>query len=369
MKLSKMKIGNIIKLCNEKNKQDLDLPIYGINKDKTFMPTIADTTNIDKSKYKVMKKNMFVFSGMQTGRDHCIRIGLYDFDFDCLVSPAYTTFYISSDLVLPEYLMIIFKSDEMDRYGSFLSDGSVRANLDWDVFCDIDLFIPEISIQKKYVNIYNSMKENMNLAISGVEELKKLCEIYLEKLRVDYESVSIGDYIEEISKRNSDLKINNVRGVENTHSFIKTRANTNNLNFSNYKIVEKNQFAYNPARINIGSIALLDDNECIISPMYIVFKIIDENLINPKYLMLWFSREEFKRYTKFYSFGSVRDTFEFDVMKEVKIPIPDISVQNEIVNIYDSYNNKVDIYNKYFEIINKICPVLIAGALKEANCE
>ena len=176
MKYSRLKIGEFIKLCNYTNVEDRNLPIYGINKDKEFMPTIANTSNVDKKKYKIMTKNRFIFSGMQTGRDQCIRIGLYEKESDILVSPAYTTFEVDEKKILPEYLFMIFKSSEKDRYGAFLSDGSIRANLDWEVFCGIELIVPSIEIQKKYVDVYKSMLINQEVYEKGIEDLKLVCD-------------------------------------------------------------------------------------------------------------------------------------------------------------------------------------------------
>ena len=107
------------------------------------------------------------------------------------------------------------------------------------------------------------------------------------------------------------LQLDNVQGVNSSSNFGETKANTDGLDFSNYKIVKKGQFAYNPSRINLGSIALLNGEDCIISPMYIVFESIDKKKLLPEYLMLWFGRTEFQRSTSYYATGSVRDTFNF----------------------------------------------------------
>ena len=136
---------------------------------------------------------------------------------------------------------------------------------------------------------------------------------------------------------------------------------------SNYKIVHKGQFAYNPSRINLGSIALLNGDTCIISPMYIVFEIIDTNRLLPEYLMLWFGRKEFQRSTFFYATGSVRDTFNFDLMREVKIPIPDIDTQKAIVNIYNVYIKRKEINEQLKTQIKDICPILIKGSIEEGE--
>jgi type I restriction enzyme S subunit len=180
MALNRIRIGDYIEIINERNSENLDLPFYGINKDKEFMPTVATTNNLDKSKYKIMKKGRFVFSGMQTGRDMCIRIGLYENEFDSLISPAYTTFEVNSNMLLPDFLFMLFRSKEMDRYGAFLSDGSVRANLDWDVFVNMKFDTPPIDIQKKYVGLYRTVKLNLaNNMVQGLE-INDICPILIK---------------------------------------------------------------------------------------------------------------------------------------------------------------------------------------------
>lgn len=103
-KVKTSRVGDLIVPFDKKNIEGFNYPFYGINKDKTFMPTVADTLELDNHKYKVVSKGVFVFSGMQTGRDVCIRIAVYDKDEPILVSPAYTTFKVKEDIVLPVYL-------------------------------------------------------------------------------------------------------------------------------------------------------------------------------------------------------------------------------------------------------------------------
>lgn len=102
------RLGDYIEQCDERNTAGSNYPVIGINRDKTFMPTVANLDGVDIAKYKIVSKGMFVFSGMQTGRDICIRIGLYDKDQPALISPAYTTFFINKENnVLPEYFSCI----------------------------------------------------------------------------------------------------------------------------------------------------------------------------------------------------------------------------------------------------------------------
>ena len=368
MTLTKIKIGNLITDFNIKNTDNIDYPFYGINIDKEFMPSVASTDSVDRSKYKIVKKGVFVFSGMQTGRDCCIRIAMYEKDDIVLVSPAYTTFTVTSPAIIPEYLFMYFRSNEKDRYGAFLSDGSIRSNLDWDVFCDIEIELPSIEIQRKYVEIYKGMVENQAAYGTGLEDLKLICDGYIEDLRRKSACEAIKPYIEYCFEKNTSLLVKKVCGVESSGKYIDTRAKLQGVDISNYTIIKKGYIAYNPSRINLGSIALYRENElCVVSPMYEVFRVKEPKKLMPEYLMMWLSREEFYRYTWFYSAGSVRDTFNYNLMEEVQIPIPPIEIQQEIVDIYNAYILRKEINEQLKLQIKNICPVLIKGAVEEAK--
>lgn len=173
--IKKRNIGSLIKYIDERNTEGLFQDFYGINIQKEFMPTVANTDSVDARKYKVVRDKRFVFSGMQTGRDKCIRVGLY-VGAPIIVSPAYTTFEIKdTDVVLPEYFFMHFLSNEMDRYGWFISDGSIRANLDLDRFEEIEFELPDIEIQKKYVEIYNAIRRVQNLNAT----IKDICPVLI----------------------------------------------------------------------------------------------------------------------------------------------------------------------------------------------
>ena len=116
-----VRLGDYIEQCDERNTAGNNYPVIGINRDKIFMPTVANLDGVDIAKYKVITKGMFVFSGMQTGRDICIRIGLYGDEQPALISPAYTTFIINDEKeVLPEYFFMYFNRAESDRYAGSL---------------------------------------------------------------------------------------------------------------------------------------------------------------------------------------------------------------------------------------------------------
>lgn len=372
MGLTKMQIGDLITICNEKNIDERDLPFYGINKDKVFMPTVATTDNLDKKKYKIMTKNRFVFSGMQTGRDMCIRIGLYDFPFDALISPAYTTFEISSDEVLPEYFFMIFLSSEMDRYGAFLSDASVRANLDWDVFCSIELELPSIPIQQKYVDIYHGLNENLDAMNRGIDKMQNACDVYMEKLLNTIKRKPIGHYIREVDVRNEELLLGaeDVRGISTQKEFIPTKAKLNGVSLHNYKIVKPGFFAYVADTSRRGDKMSLafnrDSKDYLVSSITTMFEVTDENLV-PEYLFMFLRRPEFDRYARYNSWGSARETITWEDLGKLEIPIPSKDIQQGIVNIFESYDHRKTTVDRLSALKKSICPVLIRGAIAEGG--
>lgn len=180
-KYESVEIGQYIIPCDERNCENKDLPIVGINIDKMFMPTAANTEGVKTKNYKVMKKGRFVFSGMQTGRDQCIRTGLYSYDYDSLVSPAYTTYTIDEGKgLLSGYFDLIFKRKEMDRLGAFYSDASVRANLEWSRFLQIRIPIPPLDVQQSIVNLYNCANEAKKIAEEADKKSREICPALIQ---------------------------------------------------------------------------------------------------------------------------------------------------------------------------------------------
>ena len=159
----------------------------------------------------------------------------------------------------------------------------------------------------------------------------------------------LGKYIEVVDIRNKDLAITNLLGVSITKKFITSIANIVGTDLSSYKIVRSGQFAYGPVTSRNGekiSIALLDDQDCIISSSYTVFKVTDKEALDPEYLMLWFSRPEFDRYARYKSHGSVREIFGWDELCQVELPIPDIDEQREIVKAYKAITDRIVLKQK-----------------------
>ena len=217
------------------------------------------------------------------------------------------------------------------------------------------------------------MVTNQRCYERGLEDLRIVFESYLDKLRHEENLKSIKPYIALGEKRNDKLEygIDDVKGISIEKKFIDTKIDMTNVNLKSYYVVQPNEFAYVTVTSRNGekiSLALNDTDRAVIcSSSYVVFRSIDENNLLPQYLMLYFSRAEFNRYARFNSWGSARETFNFSDMCEVQIPIPDLSVQKAISDIYKVYTVRKQINEKLKAQIKDICPVLIKGAVEEAT--
>lgn len=179
-KADKKAIGSIFREIDCRNTDASVTDVQGINITKQFMPSVANTYDVNLSKYKRVEKGQFAFSGMQTGRDECIRIALCNKEEPIIISPAYTVLEIKDDTVLSEYVMMWFSRKEVDRLGWFMSDASIRTNLDMDRFYEIKIPIPELEIQKAAVEIYAAynMRRDINEKLKA--QMKNICPILIK---------------------------------------------------------------------------------------------------------------------------------------------------------------------------------------------
>jgi type I restriction enzyme S subunit len=162
----------------------------------------------------------------------------------------------------------------------------------------------------------------------------------------------LGDYIVQKGQPNKELKHTNLLGINNVKYFVKAKTNLNGIDLSKYRIVERNQFAFNRATTRNGdkiSIALRDGGTCIVSPSYRIFEVKDANTLDPQYLMMWFRRPEFDRYARFKSHGSAHEFFDYDEMCDVELPIPSIEKQREIVREYNVVNDRISLNERLLQ--------------------
>lgn len=376
MALTKYKLGELIELVLTAN-TDLKYgpdDVRGMTITKEIIPTKADVTGTDLSKFLVVSPNEFIYNPRTHGKK--IGFGYNNTRNTFIISWNNIAFRVKpsmSNVVLPDYLFLHFKRDEWDREACFQSWGSSTEVFAWESLCDMIVDLPPLSIQQKYVDVYNSMLANQQSYERGLEDLKLVCDAYIDELRKINPLKRLGDYISICDNRNEQMEygIDDVRGISIEKKFIDTKANMEGVSLKPYAIVYPNEFAYVTVTSRNGekiSLARNDSEKAYIcSSSYVVFKVNDSKSLLPEYLSMLFERSEFNRYARYNSWGSARETFDWSEMCDVEFPVPEVSIQREIVNIFNAYNIRKSINEKLKSQIKDICPILIKGSIEEAR--
>lgn len=364
MALSRYKIGDLIKQRKEKYDGVENLPIRGVMREGFIPPKQLDA---DTSLYNVFYKGDFVFNPARMELNSIA----YNSDFDkAICSSLYEIFYIvRQDLILPEYLNMFIKRQEFARKCWFLAIGSARNYFRIPDLSNLEIDLPPIEIQRKYVAIYKALKDNLKVYQSKLDDIKTVLDSSIENLKKEYPLAKIGPYLTVRDVRNRDNSIKNVKGVTVYKTFREPTSKVNKEELSNYKIVKPMDIAFVQTTHNekVFAFALNDTNEqIVVSSVNEVF-FTDTNYLLPEYLSLFFSRKEFDRYARFHSWGSARETFTMEDVKNVMIPIPNLTVQENFAKLRQSYIKRRQILDKLKEKINNICPILIRGAIREAK--
>lgn len=365
MALIKYKFGDFIKQRREKFNEKDNLPIWGVSKEGFISPK---QEGADTSIYNVFYINDFVFN---PARMELNSIALNTRFEKAICSSLYEIFYISKPaIVLPEYLNLFIKRDEFARKCWFEAIGSARNYFRVSNLSEFEIELPDLPTQQKYVEIYNAMLANQKAYERGLEDLKLVCDAYIEELRRKMPCEKIGPYIAEKNEKNEKNEITLFQGVNVDHVFTDPKRIAEDS--ENGSIVRTGQFAFNKvmkAHNTKLPIALREGPDCVVSNSYQVFEVINTKKLLPKYLLLWMNRAETQRYAGFISFGTTRDIFTYNDLCEISIPLPDIRVQQNIVDIYSAFQKRQEINEKLKSQIKNICPILIKGSLEEAKKE
>lgn len=376
MGLTRYKLGELLSLCDERNSEGVYSlrDVKGISIKKEFIETKADMAGVSLTPYILVRPDSFAYVTVTSRNGERITLAHNTSGETYIVSSSYVVFKVRRpDLLLADYLFIYFNRPEFDRYSRFNSWGSARETFSWEDFCDIDITVPDIDVQQKFVDVYLSFRENLNVYLSKTEELKTVCDGYLDVLKRECQTQKIRDYIEICDERNSERRftLDDLRGISIQKVFINTKADMAGVSLDPYLIVRPGSFAFvtvtsrNSEKITL---AFNDtDKPYIVSSSYAVFRVKDEAVLLPEYLFMFFNRPDFDRYARFNSWGSAREVFSMDDMGDVAIPIPDISTQREIVNIHKCCIERQRIADRLKEQLNNLCPILIKGSLQNDN--
>lgn len=163
----------------------------------------------------------------------------------------------------------------------------------------------------------------------------------------------LGDYIREVNVRNRDLKVTKPMGINIDKRFMPSVANVIGTDLSTYKLVSRTQFACNLMHVGRDEkipMAMLTENKpIIVSPAYFVLEVIEPNVLLPEYLMMWFRRKEFDRNAWFYTDADVRGGMSKDALLDMRLPIPSITRQREIVSEYETLTNRIRLNNQMIQ--------------------
>lgn len=366
------KLGQYIKTCDLRNTEGElgEDSVVGISTQKMMIKTKANLDGVNLSSYKLFPPSCFAYVADTSRRGDKISLCFNNTEDTFLVSSITTIFSITDEEKLnADYLFMYFNRPEFDRYSRYNSWGSARETFDWSDMCAIEIDLPPLDIQQKYVDVYNAMIANQQCYERGLEDLKLVCDAYIEELRRKMPSEKIGPYIVRHDIRNSDNKIKNVKGVSTSKEFREPTSKVNRNELANYKIVRPRQISFVQTTHNekVFAYAFNNTNEdIVVTSVNEVFSV-NENKLLPEYLSAFFNRTEFDRYARFHSWGSARETFTWNDLIDVEIPIPSIEIQQSIVNIYKVYLQRKAINERLKEQIKSICPILIKGSLEEAR--
>ena len=369
----KCKIGELIEQINDVNsdlKYDENSAV-GMTITKEIIPTKANLNGTDLSKFIIVRPESFIYNPRTHGKK--IGFGYNNTKDTYIISWNNIAFKIKDDKkssVLADYLFLHFRRDEWDREACYQSWGTSTEVFTWDALCDMDIELPSIDIQQKYVDIYNAMLSNQQSYECGLEDLKISFNALIDRYKHTSKRIPVKDLLSEVDNRNSDGAITTLKGINISKQFMDSVANTTSVDLSKYKIVKNSQIAFSgmqTGRDKCIRIALSRyDYPIIISPAYTVFDITNHDMI-PEYFMIWFSRFESDRYGWFISDSSIRSNLDLDRFYETEVPVPDKKIQESIVEIYKAYIDRRDINENLKQQIKDICPILIKGSIEEAR--
>lgn len=367
------KLGRYIELLDLRNSDNTYAAdaVVGLSTQKTTIKTKADLSGVSLTSYKLFPPKSFAYVPDTSRRGDKVSLAYNNSNETYLVSSISVVFKVADiQFLLPDYLYMYFNRPEFDRYARFNSWGSARETFSWEEMRDIDIDLPSITVQQKYVDIYNSMLANQRCYERGLEDLKLTIDALLERFKKGTKRIPLGELIIESDERNKDDAIQSVNGVNKDKLFMPSVANGAYL--TKYKLVRKNQFSCNLMHVGRDvavPVALNSHDEpIIVSPAYIVFNVKNDSII-PEFLLMWLSRTETDRYAWFMCDTNVRSGMEKKRFFEIDIPVPSIQEQRAIIEIYDALYIRREVNERLKAQIKDLCPILVKGAVEEGGKE
>lgn len=365
-----VRLGEYIELNMTRNSKGIygEADAVGVNIEKIILPMRGNIESKDFNKFFLVPPKSFAYNPRGSRK---LGIGLNLTQSTYIITFNDVVFRIKPNKeneLHPEFLFIFLSRKEWDRYAEYLSWGSSTEVFSWDTFCGIKIPLPSIEVQRELVDTYNGLKSLAEQNETLIPRLFAACQAYIVDCRAKYPSVPLGKYIEQSDERNSEgmYLLEDVTGISNEKSAIPTKADMKDVSLTPYKIFKPNEFCYvTVTSRNGGKISLALNNTSqtkIVSSSYVVFRSKDTDKLLPEYLFLMLNRPEFDRYSRFNSWGSARETFDWSEMERVQIPLPSVEVQQAIVDVYHCMENAKQIAATAREKLKTLCPALVQRA-------
>ena len=346
---------------NKNNESSLPLTIsaqYGLVDQITFFnKTVA---SVDLSGYYLLYNGDFAYNKSYSNDYAWGAVKRLDrYDKGCLSSLYFV--FRPTDKVNSDYLMHYFETSKWHKGISDIAGEGARnhglLNMAVEDYFATQHYFPSLPEQKKIANFLNLITKRIEVQNKIIEDLKILKKELCNKVFSKGSFVRLGVLIEEVTTRNKSNAYDNVLSVSNKMGFIKQSEQFEDRtvaseNKSNYKVVTEGCFAYNPARINVGSIALLSTYKIgIISPMYVCFK--TKSSLDSEYLNFYFQSNVFYKELQQKLEGSVRQCLTYENMCEIRIPYVSIEEEKEIATVLKKFVTMIATEEKYLKVLQK----------------
>lgn len=260
------------------------------------------------------------------------------------------------------YLAFVLRSFSVRREFMLLAQGISRFNISKTKVMDISINVPSLPEQTAIGSFFQDIDQLISLQHRKLEVLKEQKKTYLKLLfpakgqtkpalrfagfENDWKEVKLGEVLKKNNKKNRDLAINNVESVSNKLGFVKQTEqfedySVASADLSNYYVISEKQFAYNPSRINVGSIAYKKEGDTlsVVSPLYISFSTVENT--DDSYLWYWFKTSLFDSQRAIYSEGGVRDTLSFNQLSDIELIFPSFPEQQAIGSFFQDLDKAI----------------------------
>ena len=373
MTLIRCTLGEHIELCGTINSSlnyGID-SVRGVNNLKKLMPTKANLNGRDISKFQIVYPGEFVFNHRTSRNGSKFSIACNDENKPIICTEDYVVFRVkehSKKFLLAEWLYLFFNRPEFDRYVITNSWGSSTEFYNWEDICAVNIELPPLAIQKKYVDIYEALLTNQQNYERGLEDIKICYDSYIDRLKHSSEFIEIGCFIEQTDNRNKESKHYRFAGLSMDNYFIDSIADANELDFSKYKIVAPNE--YGAVLMKVGRDCRLtiarntSEEPYLISPAYYTFKLFG---ISPEYFMANVNRPEFERRSWFHCDNSARGSLSWAEFLKLQVPKATSEEQKIVTSLYNAHLMRININEELKKMIKDLCPVLIKGSIEEAK--